>query len=134
MFHKSLALFFGFWKTTYTFFPSSQSLNVLHDALFVVCFCLNTLFLLFWAFLTCNCSICAYIVAVFTVNTPSRPYCLFFTTENVPLTFGFVLWLLKNDAHLFSNLETSKYLRQHFLCCLFPFKYVISARLWHFNL
>ena len=127
MFHKSLALFFGFWKTTHTFFPSSKSLNVLHDALFVVYFRLNTLFLLFCAFLTSNCISCAYLVAVFTVNTPSTPYCLFSTNENVPLTFGFVLWFWKNHAHLFSNMETSKDLRSRLFSCLFPSKYVISA-------
>ena len=134
MFHKSSALFFGFWKTTHTFFPSSKSLNVLHDALFVVYFRLNTLFLLFCAFLTCNCISWAYLVAVYTVNTPSTPYCLFLTTENVPLTFGVVLWLWKNHAHLFSNFETSKYLTWRLVCCLFRFKYVISALLCVFNL
>ena len=127
MFHKSLALFFGFWKTRHTFFSSSKSLNVLHDTLFLVYFRLNTLFLQFCAFLTSNCISCAYLIAVFTVNTPSTPYCLFLTNENVPLTYGFVLWLWKNHAHLFSNMETSNYLRSRLVSCLFPSKYVISA-------
>ena len=120
-------MFFGFGKTTHTFFATSKSLNILHDALFVVFFCLNELFLLFCAFLTCNCIRYAYLVANYTVNTQSTRYCLFLTVENVPLTFGFVLWLWKNHAHLFSNFETSKYLRWRLVSCLFPFKYVIST-------
>ena len=93
------------------FFPTSKPLNILHGALFLVCFLLNTLFLLFCGFLTCNCISCAYLVAVQTINTQSTPYCLFLTAENVTLTFGFVFWLWKKHAHLFSNFETSKYLR-----------------------
>ena len=129
-----MALFFGFWKSRHTFFPTWKSLNILHDALFVVCFRLNTLFLLLCAFLTCNCISCAYLVAVYTVITSGTPYCLFLTTENVLLAFGFVLWLWKNHTHFFSNMETSKYLRWRVVCSLFRSKYVISSLLWHFNL
>ena len=129
-----MALFFGFCKTTHTFFPTSESLNILHEELFVVCFRLNTLFLLLCAFLTCNCISCGHPLAVYTVNRPSTPYCLFLTAENVPLTFGFVLWVWQNNAHLFSNMETSKYLRLWLVSCLFPSKYVLCALLWHFNL
>ena len=134
MFHEPLVLFFGFRETTRTFFPTSKFLNILDAALFVVFFLLNTLFLLFCVFLTCNSISCAYVVAVYTINTPSTPYCLFLAAENVTLTFGFVLWLWKNHAHLFPNFETSKYLRWRLVCWLFPFKYLISAFLWKFNL
>ena len=101
MFHEPLVLLFGFRKTTRTFFPTSKPENILDGALFVNYFLLNTLFLLFCGILTCNCISCAYLAAVYTVNTPSTPYCLFLTAENVPLTFGLVLWLWKNKAHLF---------------------------------
>ena len=129
-----MVLFFGFRKTTRTFFPTSKPLNILDGALFVVCFLLNTLFLLFCGILTCNCISCAYPVAVSTLNTLRRPYCLFLRAENVPLTFGFVFWLWKNHVKVFSNFETSKYLRWGLACCLFPSKYVISSLLWHLNL
>ena len=129
-----MVLFFGFGKTTQTFFPTQKHLNILDGALFVVYFLISTLFLLFSSILTCSCISCAYPVALYNVNTPSTPYFLFLTDENVPLTFGFVLWLWKNHAHVFSNFETSKYLRWHLVWCLYPSKYVISAVLWHFNL
>ena len=134
MFHESLVLFFGFAKTTGIFFATLKHVNILDAALFVVYFLVNTLFLLFCGILTCNCISWTYVVAVYTINTPTTPYCLFLAAENVPLTFGFVLWLWKNHVHLFSNFETSKYLRWRLVCCLFPSKYVISALLWHFNL
>ena len=124
-------LFFGFGKTTHTFFRTSKHLNILDGALFVVYFLLNTLFLFFSGILTCNCISCAYVVAVYSINTPSTPYCLFLPAENVPLTFGFGFWLLNNHAHVFSYFETSKYLRWRVVCCLFPSKYIISALLWH---
>ena len=127
-------LFFGFGKTTRTFFPTWKPPNILDSAFFVVCFLPNTLFLLFCGILTCNCIRCAYLVGVYTVNSPTTGYCLFLTTENVPLAFGFVLCLSKNHLHLFSNLQTSKYSCWRLICCLFPSKYVISAFLWHFNL
>ena len=133
MFYKSLALLFGFWKTTHTFLPSTTSLNVLHDALFVVCFRLNTLFLLFCTFLTCNCISCAYIVAVYTVNRPSTRYCLFWTVENVPLTFGVVLRSLKHQPYLCSHFQISKYVKRYLVCCLSACKYTICAVLRHFN-
>ena len=134
MFHSTLVLFFRFGKTTRTFFQTSKPLNILVGALFVVCFLLNVLFLLFCGILTGNCISCAYLLAVYTVNTPSTPYSLFLTAENVPLTFGFVFWLSENQAHLFSNFETSKYLTWRLVCCLFRSKYVISALLCVFNL
>ena len=134
MFHQRLILFFGFGITTRTFVCTSKPLNILDGALFLVCFVLNTLFLLFYGFLICNWIGCASLVAVHTVNTPRTPYSLFLTAENFPLSFDFVLWLSKNHAHLFSNFETSKYLRWRLVCCLFRSKYVISALSWHFNL
>ena len=97
---------------------------------FVICSPLNAFFLLISRFLTSKYINYTYPVPVQTVNKPSTPYCLFLTVENVPLTFGFVLWLWKNHTHLFSNFETSKYLRWRVVCCLFPSKYVISALLW----
>ena len=125
---------FVFGKTIRTFFPTSKPLNILDGALVLVCFLVNALFLPFCGFLTSNCISCNYLVAVHTVNTPSPPYCLFLTAENVPLMFGFGLWLCKNHALLFSNFETAKYLRWRIVCCLFPSKYIISALFWHFNL
>ena len=122
------------WKNKSHLFPTSKPLNILDGAFFVVYFLLNTLFLLFCCILTCTCISCACLVAVFTVNTKSTAYCLFLTAENVPLTFGFVLWLWENHAHLFSNFETSKYLRLPLVCCLFRSKYVVSALFRHFNL
>ena len=122
------------WKNKAHLFLTSKPLNILDGVFFVVYFLLNTLFLLFCCILTCSCISCACLVAVFTVNTKSTAYCLFLTAENVPLTFGFVLWLWENHAHLFSNFETSKNLRLRLVCCLFRSKYVISALLWHFNL
>ena len=134
MFHQALVLFYGFGKTTRTFFPTSKPVNILDGALFVVCFLLNTLFLLVCGILSCNCISCVYHVAVYTVTTPTTPYCLLLTAENVPLTFGFVLWFWKNHAHLFSKLETCKYLRWCLVCCLFSSKYLISGLLCLFNL
>ena len=129
-----MVLFFGFAKTTSTFFPTWKPLNILDGTLFVVYFLLNTLFVLFSGILTCNCISCVYVVAVYTINTPSTPYCLLLTAENVQLNFGFVFRLLKNDAHLFPYFETSKYLRWRVVCCLFTSKYIISALLRHFKL
>ena len=67
---------------------------MLDGTLFVVCLPLNTLFLLFLGILICNCIRRTYLVAVYTLNTPSTAYCSFLTAENVPLTFGVVLWPL----------------------------------------
>ena len=134
MVHWPLVLSFGFGETTRIFFSTSKPLNTLDGDLFLVYFLLNTSSLLFWGFLTCNCISCGYLVAVYNVNTPSTPYSLFLMAENIPLTFGFFLWLWKNNVPLFSNFQTSKYLGWCLLCCLFPSKYVISALLRHFNL
>ena len=122
-----MLLFFGFGKTTRTFFPTSKSRNILDGALFVVCFLLNTSFLDFCDFLTCNCLSCAYLVAVYTVNTPSKPYCLFLTAENVPLTFGVVLRSWKHQPYLCSYFQSSKYVKQYLVSCFSSCKYVISA-------
>ena len=107
---------------------------MLDGTLFVVGLPLNAFFLFISGILTSKYINYTYLVAVQTVNRPSTPYCLFLTAENVPLSFGFVLWLWKNHAHLFSNFETSKYLRWRLVCCLFSSKYVISALLCHFTL
>ena len=126
-----MVLFYGFGKTTRSFFPTLKPLNILDEAFFVVWFLLNTLFLLFCSILTCNCISCAYLLAVYTVNTPSTPYCLFLTTENVPLTFGFVLWSWKHQPYLCSYFQSSKYVRRYLVCCLYACKYAISA-FWGF--
>ena len=128
-----MVLFFAFRKITRTFFSTSKPLNILDGALFVVCFLLNTLFLLFCGILTCNCISCAYLVAVYTVNTPSTPYCLFLTAENVPLTFGVVLRSWKHQLYLCSYFQSSKYVRRYLVCCFSACKYVISAVMRHFN-
>ena len=133
MFHELLVLFFGFGKTTRTFLPTSKPLNILDCALFVVYLVPNTLFLLFCGILTCNCISCAYLVAVYTVNTPSTAYCLFLTAENVPLTFGVVLRSWKHQPYLCSYFQSSKYVRRYLVCCLYACKYAISAVLRHFN-
>ena len=87
-----------------TFSPTSKPLNILDGALFVVCLLLNTLFLLFCGILTCSCISCVYPVEVYNVNTPSRPYCLFLTAENVPLTFGVELLALEKPRAPFFQL------------------------------
>ena len=107
---------------------------MLDRTLFVFCLPLNAFFLFISGILTSKYINYTYLVAVQTVNRPSTPYCLFLTSENVPLTFGFVLWLWRNHGHLFSNFETSKYLRCRLVCCLFPSEKLISAVLWHFSL
>ena len=68
---------------------------------FVVCLPLNAFFLFISGILTSKYINYTYLVAVQTVNRASTPYSLFLTAENVPLTFGLVLWLWKNKAHLF---------------------------------
>ena len=103
-----MVLFFGFGKNMRTFFPTLKPLNILDRALFVVCFVPNTSLLLFCGILTCNCISCAYLVGVYTVNTPRTPYCLFLTTENVPLTFGVVFWSWKHQPYLCSYFQSSK--------------------------
>ena len=109
MVHQPLVLIFGFGKTTRTFFPTSKPLNIWDGALFVVCFVLNTLFLLFCGILSSNCICCAYLVAVYTVNTQSTTFCLFLTAENFPLSFGFVLWFSKNHLQISCCSLHSKY-------------------------
>ena len=134
MFHLFLMLWFGFQNINPNIFPCSKHLNMLDGTWFVVCLPLNSFFLLISGILTSKYINYTYLVAVYTVNRPSTHYCLFLTTENIPLAFGFVLCPSKNHAHLFSNFETSKYLRWRVVCCLFPSKYVISGLSWHFNL
>ena len=128
-----MVLFFGLGKTKRTFFLTLKPQNILHGALFVVYFLLNTLFLLFSGILTCNCIRCAYLVRVYTVNTSSTPYCLFLTTENVPLTFGVVLWSWKHQPNLCSYFQSCKYVRRYLVSCSSACKLFISAVLRHFN-
>ena len=118
---RSIYLFyklrFGLQNIYRTVFPSSKHLNMLDGTWFVVCLPLDTFLVLISGISTSKYINYTYLVAVSTVNRPNTPYCLFLTAENVPLTFGFVLWLWKNHAHLFSNFETSKYLRWRLVCC-----------------
>ena len=100
-----MLLFFGFGETTCTFFPTSKPLNILDGAFFVNYFLLNTLFMLFCVILTGNCISWAYLVVVYTVNTPSTPYSFFLTAENVPLTFGVVLRSWKYQPYLCSYIK-----------------------------
>ena len=112
-----------------TIFPCSKHLNMLDETWFVVCLPLNAFFLLISGISKRKYINYTYLVAVSSVNRPSTRYCLFLTAENVPLTLGFVLWLWENHAHLFSNFETSKYLRYRLVRYLFPSKYLIFCRL-----
>ena len=121
----AFGVFLWLWKNKAHLFPTSKPRNILDGAFFVVYFLLNTLFLLFCGISSCNCISCPCLVAVYTVKTKSTAYCLFRMAENVPLTFGFILWLWENHAHLFFNFKTSKYLRWRHVCCLLRSKYVI---------
>ena len=128
-----MVLFFGFRKTTRTFFPTSKPLNILDGALFVACFVLYPLFILFCGILACSCISCVYPVAVYNANTPSKPYCLSLTAENVPLTFGDFLWSWKDQTYLFCYFQSSKIVARHLVRVFSACKYVISAVLRYFN-
>ena len=108
---ENAPLTFALQNIDHTFVPTLKPVNVLDGSLFFVCLLVNMLFLLFSGILTSIRIRRTYLFAVYTLNTPSTPYCLFLTAGNVPLTFGVVLWLWKNHAHAFSNFETSKYVR-----------------------
>ena len=118
----------------HTFVPTWKPLNMLDGTLFFICLLVNMLFLLFSFILTCICIRLTYLVAVYTLNTPITLYCLFLSAENVPLTFGVVLWLSKHQPYLCSNLETSKYVRLSLVCCLLGCRYIGSGIFRHFNL
>ena len=107
---------------------------MLDGTLFVVCLLLNNLFVLFSSILTCNCIRQTYLVAVYPLNKPSTPYCLFLTAKNIPLSFGVVLRPSKHQPYLCSNFKSSKYFRRRLLCCLFACNYLISAVFKHLNL
>ena len=133
MFHQPLVFFFGFGKTTRTFSPTWKTRSILDRALFLVYFLLNTLFLLFLSFLTCNCISYTFLVAVFTLIIPSTAYCLFLTTENDPLTFGAVLRSWKHQPWLCPYFQSTNYIRGYLACCFSACKYVISLVLSDFN-
>ena len=126
-----MVLFFGLENTNRTFVPTFKVLNMLDGTLFVVFLVVNMLFLLFWAILSLNCISRKYLVAVYTVNRPSTPYCLFLTSQNVLLDFRFVLWLWKNHAHLFSNFENSKYVNGALFVVYFVLN-TLSLVFWRF--
>ena len=94
-----MVLFFGLENTNRTFLPTFKALNMLDGTSFVVFLVVNMLFLLFWGILSLNCISSAYLVTVYTVNTPTTPYCLSLTAENVPLTFGVVLRSSKHQPY-----------------------------------
>ena len=131
-----LFIFFNRWKCsinfwcsasafktpTVPFVPTSKALNMLDWALFVVCLLVDTLFLLFSGILTCNCISRTYLVAVYALNTPSTPCCLFLTTENVPFIFDAMIWTSKHQPYDFYIFQSSEYVRRYLVCCLFASK------------
>ena len=130
MFHELLVFCFGLQNTNRTFVPTSKALNMLDWALFVVCLLVDTLFLLFSGILTCNCISRTYLVAVYSLNTPSTPCCLFLTAKNIPLGFGVVLRPSKHQPYLCSNFKSSKYVRLSLVCCLFACTYTLVLVFW----
>ena len=99
-------LCFGFENINCTFVPTSKPVNMLDGALFVDCFLVNTLFLLFSGILTCNYISLTYLVTVYTLNTRSTPCCLFITTENVPFIFDALTSTSNSQPYYFSIFET----------------------------
>ena len=127
-------LWFWLQNINDTIFWSSKPLNMIHGTLFVNCWPLNTLFLLFSGVLNFNCIWRIYLFALYTLNTPSTPCCLSVITENVPFIYDAMIWTLKHQLYHFSFFETSKYVRRYLVCCFFLCKYVISSVFRHFNL
>ena len=83
------------------------------DTLFVVWLSLDTFFLPFSGIFTCNYMKHTCPVAVYTLNTPSTPSCLFLTAENLLLTFHAVVWPSKHRRYLCFNFQSF-----NFLICL----------------
>ena len=105
---------------------TSRNTNV---TLFVVFSSLNTVFRPFSDILTCKYMNQAYPVSVYTLNRRSTSYCFFSNVKNVLLTIHAVLCLSKHHPYLFSNFQTSKYVRRYLVscrvylsCCAFVFK------------
>ena len=126
-------LFFGLQNTNRTFFATFKALNMLDGTLFVVFLLLNMLYWLFRGILTLNWISRKYLDPVYTVNTPREPCSLFLTAQNVPSIFDAMIWTLKHQPYHFSIFQTSKYVRQHLVCCLFASKCVFSFDFRHFN-
>ena len=121
MLHYRLVFCFGLQNINRTFVRFSISRNKIERDLFVVRLLVNMLFLQFSGILTCNYISCTYLVAVYILNTPSTPCCLFLTTENVPFTFDAMIWTSKQKPFHFYVFQTSKYVRRYLVCCLFAF-------------
>ena len=126
MFHKPFVFCFGFENINRTFLPTLKPLNILHGAFFLVCLHTNRFFLLFSGILSSKCSSGTYLVAIYTVNTPSTSCCWFITTENVWFIFDNMIWTSKHQPYHFSIFEISKYVRLCLGCSFFPCKYIIS--------
>ena len=121
-----MVLFFGIENTNRTFLLTFKGLNMLDSTLFVVCLFVIMLFVLFWGILTLNYISCKCLVAVYTVNTPSTPYCWFLTAENVLSIFDAMIWTSKHQPYHFCIFQTSKYVRRDLVCSLFTSKCVFS--------
>ena len=116
-----------FWKDYFLCF-------LVISAFSLVCLLVNTLFLLFSGILRFNCIKRILPFAVYTLNRRSTLCCLFISSEKVPSLFDGMIVTSKYRPYHFSTFETSKYVRRSLVSCSFPFEYVISAVLWHFNL
>ena len=134
MLHYRLLFCFGLQNINRNFVPISEPLNMLDGTLLFVPLLVNRLLLLLSSISTSDMIRRTYPVAVYTLNTPSTPYCLFLRAESVPLTFGVVLWPSKHRPYLCCNLQTSKYGKRCLVGWLFACKYVISAIIRIFNL
>ena len=126
-------LFFGLENTNRTFVLTFKGLNMLDSTLFVVCLLEVMLFLLFSGILTLNYISCKCLVEVYTVNTPSTPYCCFLTSENVLCIFDAMIWTSQHKPYHFSVFQMAKYVRPYLVCCFFVSKCGFSFHFRHFN-
>ena len=125
-------LCFGLQNINRTFVPTCKRLNMLDGALFVVCFLVNTLFLLFCGILTCNCISRTYPVAVCTLNAPSTVCCLFWTNWKCSInlwcyasafkTSTRPLFQLKNGSLFVVSLSVNRFFV--LFCCILTCKYI----------
>ena len=133
-----MVLCFCLKNSNRTFVRTSKPLNMSDCALFVFCFLVKKLYLLFLSILTCNWIRRTYHVAIYTLNTRSTPCSFFLAAENVPFIFDSIylwfIWTTKHQQYYFSIFETSKFVRWYHVCSLFASKYVCSSVFRHFNL
>ena len=125
---------YGVHKRHYYICVSTWRSENIGGTLFVVCLFVILFFVPFSYILTCKYINHTYPFPVYIRNTPSTPYCMYWTAENFPLTFGDAPWLWKHQSYICSDFETSKYVWRYLVYCLFAGKYVISAVFKHFNL